>query len=106
YLVGNLDDQGFLGCSVQAAAAQLGVSLNRVERVLKVLQHTAPAGVGARDLRECLLIQLEDLRARGTVPVANFVEKVISEYLTELGEHKFTIIRSEERRVGKECRYR
>ena len=51
YLVGNLDDQGFLGCSVQAAATQLGVSPGRVERVLKVLQHTAPAGVGARDLR-------------------------------------------------------
>ncbi|MFL5734945.1 MAG: RNA polymerase factor sigma-54 [Chloroflexia bacterium] len=91
YLVGNLDDQGFLGCTVEAAAEHLSVNEKRVERVLSVLQITAPAGVGARNLRECLLIQLEELRAVGA-PVGDYVQEVVSEYLTELGEHKFTII--------------
>jgi RNA polymerase sigma-54 factor len=92
YLVGNLDDQGFMGCTVEGAAERLGVSVQRVERVLKVLQITGPAGVGARDLRECLLIQLEDLSARETVTIAEFVYEVIADHLTDLGEHKFTII--------------
>src|SRR5919201_3605205 len=52
YLVGNLDDQGFLGCSVQTAAEQLGVPVSRVERVLRVLKHPAPEGVGLRVLGE------------------------------------------------------
>ncbi len=92
YLIGNLDEQGFLGCTLETAARELDVPLERVERVLEVLQHIGPAGVGARDLRECLLIQLEEIRERGHPPVPAQVEPIIRNYLTELGEHKYTII--------------
>lgn len=92
YLVGNLDEQGFLSCSVKSAALALDVPLERVERVLEVLQRTGPVGVGARDLRECLLIQLREIEAQGqTLPVPH-VREIITNYLTELGEHKYTII--------------
>jgi RNA polymerase sigma-54 factor len=94
YLVGSLDEQGFLGTSTQSAARVLGVTLEQVERVLVELQRVGPVGVGARDLRECLMIQLEDIKERGVPPIAPHVEAIVSEYLTELGEHKFTIIAS------------
>ena len=92
YLVGNLDEQGFLRCSAGSAALHLEAPLERVEWVLKVLQRVGPVGVGARDLRECLLIQLDEIEEHGEGPVAPHVRQIISDYLTELGEHKYTII--------------
>jgi RNA polymerase sigma-54 factor len=64
-LIGNLDERGYLGCSVEEIADTLGVELPRVRAVLSALQTLEPVGVGARDLRECLLIQIEHLRSRG-----------------------------------------
>lgn len=92
YLIGNLDEQGFLSCTVEAAAQELDVPAERIERVLVVLQRTGPVGVGARNLRECLLMQLEEIKERGHPQLVPHVEEVISRYLTELGEHKYTII--------------
>jgi RNA polymerase sigma-54 factor len=92
YLVGNLDEQGFLSCTTSAAARALDVPLEVVERVLKVLQRVGPLGVGARNLRECLLIQLEEIGERGYPELVPNVELIIRDYLTELGEHKYTII--------------
>jgi RNA polymerase sigma-54 factor len=92
FLVGSLDEWGFLSCSVKSAARELDVPVQRVERVLDALQRTAPPGVGARDLRECLQIQLREIKAAGTPKPIRYVEEIINDYLTELGEHKFTII--------------
>lgn len=92
YLVGNLDEQGFLNCSIESAARWLDVPDERVAAMLGVLQRTAPVGVGARNLRECLMLQLEDIRERGEPELVPFVEEVIGNYLEELGEHKYTII--------------
>jgi RNA polymerase sigma-54 factor len=92
YLVGNLDEQGFLSCTVAAAAASLDVPADRVERVLDVLQRTAPIGVGARDLRECLLMQLHELEERDGSEIPSHVEEILTDHLTELGEHKYTLI--------------
>jgi RNA polymerase sigma-54 factor len=68
------------------------VTVERVAAVLRVLQHVAPTGVGARNLRDCLLLQLAEIKQRGTPPLVPFVEAIITDYLTELGEHKFTMI--------------
>lgn len=92
YLVGNLDDQGFMSCSAKTAANDLEAPVEQVERVLEVLQRTGPPGVGARDLRECLLIQLEEIKAAGHPKIAPHTEEIISDHLTALGEHKYTII--------------
>jgi RNA polymerase sigma-54 factor len=92
YLIGNLDEQGFLIVTTESAAVELDVAAERIERVLVALQRTGPVGVGARNLRECLLMQLDEIKERGQPELVPYFEDVISNYLTELGEHKFTII--------------
>jgi len=61
-IIGNLDVDGYLQASIKEIAASAGVSAELVERVLQIIQACDPPGVGARDLRECLLLQL---RAQG-----------------------------------------
>jgi len=62
YLLECLDDRGYLKCELGEAATALGTTRERVEGVLKVVQSLEPAGIAARDARECLLIQIEHLR--------------------------------------------
>src|SRR5690348_12685499 len=57
YLIGSLDTHGYLLTSVEEVARTLRVGVERVERVLSTLQMQEPVGIGARNLRECLLIQ-------------------------------------------------
>ena len=59
YLIGCIDDNGYLCGSVAEAAHALEISEVEVERVLFILQSFEPCGVAARDLRECLLLQLQ-----------------------------------------------
>lgn len=67
YLVGNIEPSGMLGISVEEAAQSLNVSQEAVLRILQILQTFDPPGVAARDLRECLLIQLERLGKKDAV---------------------------------------
>ncbi|GAU81337.1 RNA polymerase factor sigma-54 [Bosea sp. BIWAKO-01] len=60
HLIDAVDDSGYLGESVPEIAERLGVSADKVERVLGVIQGFDPSGVGARDVRECLSIQLRE----------------------------------------------
>ena len=62
FLVGSIDERGWLVTSVDDIALALDRPVVEVENVLRLVQALEPAGVGARDLRECLLIQLD---ARG-----------------------------------------
>jgi RNA polymerase sigma-54 factor len=57
WIIGNVDDDGYLQSSVEEIAAQSGLEPEVVERALGQVQGFDPTGVGARDLRECLLIQ-------------------------------------------------
>jgi RNA polymerase sigma-54 factor len=59
YLIGCLDDNGYLTINLEEAAASLTVPLGTVEAVLAMLQSFDPPGVGARDLKECLGLQLK-----------------------------------------------
>jgi RNA polymerase sigma-54 factor len=58
-IVGNLDDYGYLTTSLEELSANTGVPLDRLIAVLKSVQTLHPPGVAARDLRECLMLQLE-----------------------------------------------
>jgi RNA polymerase sigma-54 factor len=87
YLVGSLDEKGYLACSVDEVAYELEVDLQRVRAVLKALQSLDPVGIGARNLRECLLIQLDYLEQLGLEQP--YAREIVSDYLMELGEHKF-----------------
>lgn len=59
FLIGNIDEDGYLRVAVSELAAELRQAESRVEQVLKKIQEFEPAGVGARTLQECLLIQAE-----------------------------------------------
>src|SRR5206468_2548234 len=58
FLIGSLDDRGYLVTSLPDVAEATGRPLPEIEHVLSIIQGLEPAGVGARDLRECLLLQL------------------------------------------------
>ncbi|QRG67231.1 RNA polymerase factor sigma-54 [Brevibacillus choshinensis] len=61
YLIGNLDEKGYLEVTLEEASEKLEADLLEIEDVLSVLQHFDPVGVAARSLEECLLLQLEHL---------------------------------------------
>ena len=59
YLVGSLNDSGYLTCSLEEAANVFKVDVQVVQRVLGYIQSMEPVGIGARNLQEALLIQLK-----------------------------------------------
>lgn len=67
-IIGNIDEDGYLRSSIEEIAQEAGVSVKKVDSVLSLIQTFDPIGVAARDLQECLLIQLRYLH---TVPVGN-----------------------------------
>src|SRR5215472_5391715 len=87
YLVGNLDEDGWLRCSEEEVMDLFDVDAGLVRRIIRALQSMEPVGVGARDLRECLLIQLVYLESQGVHQP--FARDVIARYLTQLSEHKY-----------------
>ncbi len=60
-IIGDVDEDGYLRSSVEEISNTTGHFPNEVLRILKVIQDFDPSGVGARDLRECLLIQINQL---------------------------------------------
>src|SRR5919204_5009730 len=93
YLVGSLDEKGYLAARVEDIAYEMGEPVDKVRAVLRVLQAQEPVGIGARNLRECLSIQISHLEERGlTQPYAR---EIVTQFLTELGEHKFSRIAHE-----------
>jgi len=87
YLVGYLDDRGFLDCNAQLVAFTLNVSTERVERAIRALQQAGPVGAAARNVKECLLLQLERLAEAGiSHPLA---EAIILNHFERLGQGQY-----------------
>lgn len=91
YLVNSLDERGFLVIDLDEVAWRFRTSRAEVDRVIQNIQSVAPIGVAARDLQECLLLQIRYLRDIG-VEVPDYVEPIVRDYLTEFGGHKFGYI--------------
>jgi len=68
YIIGNINDGGFLTVSVEDMAGELKVELAAVQDVLKVIKTFDPTGIGSRDLRECLLAQLDEQGLKDSLP--------------------------------------
>jgi RNA polymerase sigma-54 factor len=87
YLIGNLDEAGYLRRELSAIVNDLAFTSNisattaELEEMLKVIQDLDPAGVGARDLKECLLLQIA--RAEFQDDDVQLAEVVISKYFDE-----------------------
>ncbi len=84
WIIGNLDDDGYLRSSLDELGQQSGIAVSDLERSLALIQSFDPLGVGARDLRECLLIQARQLDLGGSL-----AEKIIMDHLPELEKRKF-----------------
>jgi RNA polymerase sigma-54 factor len=69
YLIGNIDENGYLKVSAEETAEALGKPLEEVERAIAKIQTLDPAGIGARDLRECLMIQAREKGEEFSLPL-------------------------------------
>jgi len=79
FILGNLDDDGYLRSTVEEIARQAGVSEALAAETLEAVQALDPPGVAARDLRECLLLQLDALRIRDPL-----VRRMVDQHLPQL----------------------
>ena len=84
WIIGNLDDDGYLQASVEDVARQSGVKQEEVESALVLVQKLDPTGVAARDLRECLMLQLEAFEQ--TPPL---VDRVVRDHFEMLTKRDF-----------------
>lgn len=95
YIIYSLDDDGYLRRDIDklvdemAFRAGIETTDEEVESLLKVIQTFEPAGVGARDLRECLLIQLNTLKDS---PVVEDARKIIRDHFSEFTKKDFNRI--------------
>lgn len=97
YIIGNLDENGYLQRDLQSISddllfqQQIEVSPLQMEDVLYEIQDLEPAGVGARNLRECLLLQLERYES---IPAVKHAKEILSVYFEEFSKkHYDKIIR-------------
>jgi RNA polymerase sigma-54 factor len=67
FLIGNIDEEGYLRCELEEAVAATQTNLDAVERLLGIIHSFDPTGVGARDLRECLRLQVHALGLEGSL---------------------------------------
>ena len=82
YIIGNVDENGWLAVDTAEVACEAGVAEKTVRAALAVVQEFDPPGVAARDLKECLLLQLRRTGHGADSPAARLVQ----DHLEELGE--------------------
>ena len=82
-IIGSIDETGYLRSHIADIAMSCGVELHEVSAMLTRIQQLDPPGVGARDLRECLLLQLERANRRDSLEY-----RVVSKYLHEVARNQ------------------
>lgn len=91
FIVGSIDSRGYLTTSVEEIARAMQTTVEEVEAVLEVVQAFEPAGVAARSLQECLVIQA---RRRGIYE--GLVAVILTRYLDEVANARFRVIAEKE----------
>ena len=92
FIIGSLDDDGYLRRSVDSIVDDMSFRANvetteeEVLQMLKVIQEFEPAGVGARDLRECLLLQIKNMKR---CPEVENAEKILKNHFNEFTNKHF-----------------
>ena len=93
YLVGSIDEDGYLRRDLESVADDIAftlgeeVSPERLEAILKVIHDLEPAGIGARNLRECLLLQLSQLPM--TTRSRRLARKILTSYFDEFAKKHY-----------------
>jgi RNA polymerase sigma-54 factor len=83
-IIGNIDDHGFLQNAPEDIANNTGMDVADITRVLEHVQTFHPVGVGSRDLRECLLIQLKRLGKEQSLEY-----RIVDRFIEDLGKRRF-----------------
>jgi RNA polymerase sigma-54 factor len=96
-IIDSVEDDGYLKASLEEIQQSLGeefaeIELDEIETVLHRIQHFDPVGVAARDLRECLLIQLRVLEASG-LPQVDQLKELIDKHLDTLAKRDYAQIK-------------
>jgi len=86
-LIGSINDDGYLTTPIEEVAQTTGFDPVRLRELLEVIQEFDPIGVGARDLQECLLLQLKRLGKGESLAAA-----VVQNHLDDLGARKYPVI--------------
>jgi RNA polymerase sigma-54 factor len=87
-IIGNLDENGYLTDTPENIARFQGISLERAEKMLSIIQGFEPVGVGARDLRECLLLQLENRIGE----LAQKAYRVVHDHFEDMEKKRYPVI--------------
>jgi RNA polymerase sigma-54 factor len=83
-VIGNIEENGYLKATEEEIAQYAGCSAETAREAISLVQTFDPVGVGARDLKECLLLQLPPLNLEGTL-----VEDLIGNHLEDIEKRKF-----------------
>jgi RNA polymerase sigma-54 factor len=86
-IIGNIDENGYLQGSLEEVCKEPEVSTTRAEAVLKLIQSFDPPGVGARDLQECLLIQLGNLPEKDSL-----AEEIVAQHLAYCKKRDYHVL--------------
>jgi RNA polymerase sigma-54 factor len=92
YLIGNIDDDGYLRRKLDAVADDMAFSMGvetteeELESILKIIQEFDPPGVGARNLKECLLLQL---KLKEETPGIKMAKTILTEYFNEFSKKHY-----------------
>ncbi|HPD60330.1 MAG TPA: RNA polymerase factor sigma-54 [Thermodesulfobacteriota bacterium] len=87
-IIGNLDSNGYLTVTTEDLASLSGATVNAIETILKEVQKFDPPGVAAQNLKECLLLQLTNIKEKDKI----FIEKILDRHLNNLGAKKYDAI--------------
>jgi RNA polymerase sigma-54 factor len=91
-IIGNIDELGFLQSSLEEISQNTTQSVQELQQMLDLVQTFHPVGVGARDLKDCLLIQLRRVGKQDSLEY-----QIVSEFLEDLGRRRFPEVA---RRIG------
>lgn len=95
FMIGMLDDDGYLRRDLDSLADDISFKLNietseeELEKILMVIQEFEPVGIGARDLRECLLLQIQ---SKSHTKEQQLAEKILENYFVEFSKKHYSKI--------------
>lgn len=84
YIIESLDERGYFTDSPEVSAKVLKTSVKTVREALKIVKRLEPKGIGAADLRECLLIQLEE-----KYPREETAKEILEQYLDDFARGRY-----------------
>lgn len=97
YMIESLDSKGYLENTLEEICIELGIDEERGKKALEILQSLEPCGIGARNIKECLLIQLKE---KGILD--EIIQEIILKYLEYIADCKYNYIAKELKITPKE----